>query len=36
MVATTLFLPRGWLSNDVNFEPYRDIGLEGQRLEATR
>lgn len=24
------------LSNDVNFEPYRDLGLEGQRLETTR
>ena len=24
------------LSNDVNFEPFRDLGLEGQRLETTR
>lgn len=24
------------LSNDVNFEPFRDLGLEGERLEATR
>ena len=24
------------LSNDVNFEPYRDLGLEGHRLESAR
>jgi hypothetical protein len=24
------------LSNDVNFEPWRDLGLAGQRLEVTR
>jgi len=24
------------LSNDSSFEPYRDLGVEGQKLEQTR